>query len=159
MTNLGKALLAAACMAIAAPANAGSIPQPVPTGTDETRAFAGLNWTFGGTSTLEGVLGVINQETDPTGDVTGAKAAVHVDLLGRGQPTSLRLTGLRGTTDLQGELGLGYNLDGSGLFGIAGGHGNYFAFGAEIGFAGGVEGYVGVHSYGGFETSTVLPPP
>ncbi len=128
-----------------------------PPSNDETQAFLGLNWTFGGTSTLEGVLGVINQETDASGDVSGAKAAVHIDLLGRGQPTSVRLSALKGTTDLQGELGLGYNLDGSGLFGIAGGHGNYFAFGAEVGFGGGIEGYVGAHTYGGFEAPAAPP--
>lgn len=158
MNKFGTAVAVIAGLGLAAPAFAGSLPAPTPTNTDDTSAFIGLNWTFGGTSTLEGVLGVINQETASDGDVTGMKAAVHVDLMGRGQPASVRLTGLKGDTDLQGEVGLGYNLDGSGLFGILGGHGNYFAFGGEFGFGGGIEGYVGVHSYGDFEVPTALPP-
>ncbi|SLN28641.1 hypothetical protein PEL8287_01304 [Roseovarius litorisediminis] len=144
---------------------AGSIPAPpplpAPTATvgdnDSTDLFVGLNWTFGKTSTLEGVIGVMQTSIDSSGDIVGGRLSLHMDLLGRGNPTDIRLTGLIGSDDLAGELGLGLNFDGSGPFGVVGGVGNYWNLGTTIGFDGTFEGYVGGHSFGDFDDKPRAP--
>ncbi|MDZ7711483.1 MAG: hypothetical protein U5K36_16550 [Roseovarius sp.] len=116
---------------------------------DDTAAFVGLNWTFGATSTLEGVLGVLYRETDRGGDVTGARLSGHFDLLGRGRAPSLRLTGIAGDEDIAAEAGLGIGFDGS-PYGVLGVVGDYYNLGGTLGFDGTLGGYVGAHSYGDF---------
>lgn len=140
-----------------APALAGvALPPPVlppaagNSNEDETAAYVGLNWRFGRTSTLEGVVGVLYRETDRGGDVTGARLSVHFDLLGRSKPPSLRLTGLVGDEDIAAEAGLGIGFDGK-PYAVLGGVGNYYNFGGILGFDGTFEGYVGAHSYGDFD--------
>ena len=134
---------------------AGDLPPPPrlpPSNSDkdDTAAFVGLNWTFGATSTLEGVLGVLYRETDRGGDVTGARLSAHFDLLGRGRAPSLRLTGIAGDEDIAAEAGLGIGLDGA-PYGVLGAIGDYYNLGATIGFDGTFGGYVGAHSYGDFD--------
>jgi len=130
---------------------------------DETSAYAGLNWTFGGSSTLEGVIGVLYRETDRGGDVNGARLSAHFDLLGRGAAPSLRLTGLVGDEDIAAEAGLGVGLDGT-PYGVLGAVGNYYNVGGTLGFDGSFGGYVGAHSYGDFDdkpapAAAPTPPP
>lgn len=138
-------------------------PAPAPGGSsseDETSLFVGLNWSFGKISTLEGVLGVIYRDTDRSGDVTGARASAHFDLLGRGRTPSLRLTGFVGNDDIAAEAGFGIGFDGTG-YGVLGGMGDYYNFGGTLGFDGSLGGYVGAHSYGdlGDRPPAAAPPP
>lgn len=116
----------------------------------ETALFAGFNWRFGKTATLEGVLGVIYRETERDGDVNGARASLHFDLLRRGVSPNLRLTGIVGDENIAAEAGLGIGFDGT-PFGVLGGIGDYYNFGATIGFDGSLGGYVGAHTYGDFD--------
>ena len=128
-------------------------PPPVFAGSsteDDTAIFAGFNWVFGGTSTLEGVIGVIYRETDRGGDVTGARLSGHFDLLGRGGTPSVRLTGIAGDEDIAAEAGLGIGFNGS-PYAVLGAVGNYYNLGGTIGFDGTFGGYVGVHTYGDFD--------
>ena len=124
-----------------------------PAGDNEsTDLFVGLNWTFGGTRTLQGVVGVMYTEIDRSGEITGGRASVSVDLLGRGLSPDVRLTGLLGDEGVAAEAGLGVRLDGSGLFGVVGGVTDYVQGGATIDFNGGRwGGYVGAHSFDDFD--------
>lgn len=128
-------------------------PPPVFAGSsteDDTAIFAGLNWVFGGTSTLEGVIGVIYRETDRGGDVTGARLSGHFDLLGRGGSPSVRLTGIVGDEDIAAEAGLGIGFNGA-PYAVLGAIGNYYNLGGTLGFDGTFGGYLGIHTYGDFD--------
>jgi hypothetical protein len=152
-------------------AMSGELIPPSPTETvysenDTTRAFVGLNFTFGaGGVTPEAVLGVAHGTTDVSNDFTGARASLHFDIWDGFGLRSGKLSALSGDRDLQGELGLGYNFERQAPFGIAGVNGEHFQAGADIGFDGVVEGYVGVHSLGEFdarveeEVPLILAPP
>ncbi|MBI1418715.1 MAG: hypothetical protein GC146_15980 [Limimaricola sp.] len=111
--------------------------------------FAGLDWTIGGNTTLQGVVGLASSSMASSGRVTGAKGAVHFDLLGRGNQPEFRLSAVSGKGEVLGELGVGYSL-GTGVFGVLGATGNYFEFGGTASFQGDVQGYFGVNSYGSF---------
>jgi hypothetical protein len=132
---------------------------------DTTRAFLGLNLTFGaGGVTPEGILGVVHGTTDESNDFTGAKASLHFDIQDRFRLRSGKLTALSGERDLQGELGLGYNFGRQAVFGVAGVNGEHYQAGADIGFDGVLEGYIGLHTLGEFnerdeEQETTAPVP
>ena len=128
------------------------VPPPAsPTGSSRTTAFIGLNWVFGsGGRTVEGIIGAAYGEVDASGDVTGAKGALHFGLNDGLNLRKAKLTGLYGNTDVQAEAGIGYNLEDLSVFGIGGVNGDYFAAGADLSFGGPFEGYVGVHSIGDF---------
>ena len=75
----------------------------------QTRAYVGLNWTWGGGYTPALVLGATNTRVQSDGDTTGAKLAFHINLLGGVAPGMLKLSYLNGKEDFQGEIGVGYN--------------------------------------------------
>jgi len=147
--------LSVVALAIAAPSFAGVAPPPpaaAVTGSNQTTAFVGLNWVFGsGEQTVEGILGVAYGEVDAAGDVTGAKGALHFRLNDGIVLRQAKLTGLFGDTDVQAEVGGGFNFETGSPIGILGANGDYFAIGADLSFNGILEGYVGVHSIGDFE--------
>ena len=118
---------------------------------DTTKAFVGLNLSFGaGGMTPEGVLGVATGETDTSNDFTGASAALHFGLGDFGL-RSVRITGLAGDPDTQGELGLGYSFAGRSVFGVLGVNTNYFRAGTDLGLDGAFSPYFGVQSLDGFD--------
>ncbi|WP_273522311.1 hypothetical protein [Rhodosalinus sediminis] len=118
---------------------------------DTTKAFVGLNLSFGaGGMTPEGVLGVATGETDTSNDFTGASAALHFGLGDFGL-RSVRITGLAGDPDTQGEIGLGYSFADRGIFGVGGINTQYFRAGADLGFDGSLSPYFGVQSLDGFD--------
>lgn len=138
-------------------ANAGSpidtpvtlTPEPMmqATGNDDTSLFAGLNWTFGsGASGPTAVVGVIHSEVDAGGDLTGGILSFNINLSGDG-PATVTFAGFAGSDDIAGQLGLGLNLDGSGLFGLAGFLSNYAQGGLTFDFDGDVGGFLGIHTY------------
>ena len=95
---------------------AGGAPVPLPSATitghdskTQTRAYVGLNWTWGGGFTPALVLGATNTRVQSDGDTTGAKLAFHINLLGGVAPGMLKLSYLHGKEDFQGEIGVGYN--------------------------------------------------
>ncbi len=147
--------LSMVALAIAVPSFAGVTPPPRPpvaTSSNQTTAFVGLNWVFGsGGQTVEGILGVAHGEVDAAGDVTGAKGALHFRLNDGIAFRKIKLTGIFGDTDVQGEAGVGYNFETGSPIGVLGANGDYFAAGADLSFNGILEGYVGVHSIGDFK--------
>jgi hypothetical protein len=113
----------------------------------DTRLFAGLSWSFGAKSGPALQLGAIYADTDAGNDVTGARGYLNLSLSG-GRPQVV-VTGFAGTTDVVGEIGLGYEFDGGGVFGQFGALGDYWAAGGTYGFGdGGWSGYIGLHSHG-----------
>ena len=141
-------LLSSVLVVSALTAHAGEV-RPRFSSTD-TRAFVGLNWTFGsGGGTAEGVLGVARVKTDFSGDSQGAKLSLHLPFANGVSFGKVKLTGMTGEHDRMVEAGLGF---GSGrLFGTAGLWAPYVNGGVDIGFDGSFEGYAGVHSLDAWE--------
>ena len=75
---------------------------------NETVAFVGLQWNFG-SSSPELVLGGRTTRSNNTTSVAGAKFDIAIPLNAKtwNQPT-VRLLGLGGSCDVQGEAGVGY---------------------------------------------------
>lgn len=140
-------------------AAAGAAPIPVGDDGKSTTAFVGLNWSFGATPHPEVVLGVAHGNSDSSGDLTGAKAALFFDLRHGFVPSKVKLTGLYGKTYVQGEAGLGYNFDTGTGFGVGGFNGSYYTLGADFDLYGGIEGYLGAHSIGKFDKKESQLPP
>ncbi len=143
--------LSLACFALlssAALGHAGTDTPPTPTvGTSQTdtRAFVGLNWTFGkGQSSAEGVLGVARVKTETDGDARGAKLSVHMPFTDGLKFGAVKLTGMSGKTDAMGEIGLGFGT--GGVFGTAGLWAPYANVGVDAYFDGQLRGYVGFHT-------------
>lgn len=158
--------LTAAAVLCSAQATAGTVSPPpttTVTGISRTTAFVGLNWVFSANGqSVEGILGVAHGNVDASGDVTGAKGALHFGLNDGIELRKLKLTGLVGDNDIQAEGGLGFNLANGSLFGIGGLNGDYFHAGGDLHFNGLFEGYAGVHSIGDFGSpivTTIVPPP
>ncbi len=127
-------------------------PTPATLSSNNTTAFVGLNWTFGnGTQTAEAVLGVAYGKSSATGSITGAKGTLHFGLDNGIYLRKLKLTGLAGNGNVQGEVGIGVNVQTGILLGTIGMNGDHLGLGADFPIAGGIEGYVGVHSIGNIE--------
>lgn len=126
-----------------AEAGIGTPPAPTQsTSETDTRAFVGLNWTFGqGRSSAEGVLGVARVKSDSDGDARGAKLSLHLPIEGGLTFGAVKLTGMTGQTDAMGEAGVGFGRDG--VFGTAGLWLPYVNFGLDLGLDGGLRGYAG----------------
>lgn len=139
-------------------AYAGLPPPPPATDTDntQTRAFVGLNWTFGSNSGPEAVLGVARVKTDIDGESRGAKLSLHMPLSNGISFGKAKLTALKGDNDRTAELGFGF---GSGaVFGTAGIWAPYVNGGVDIGFDGSWSGYAGFNSLQEWETPEFDPP-
>ncbi|WP_299722022.1 hypothetical protein [uncultured Tateyamaria sp.] len=135
---------------------AGSTPIPPVTTTtttfaetSETTLFAGFALTIGsGGDGVEGILGVAHGDIDLDGDVTGAKATLHFDVLGGFALNKAKLTGLFGNNSIQTEVGGGYSFKNRSPFAVLGTNGEYFAAGSDIYFDGSFEGYLALHTIG-----------
>ncbi|MBF9057990.1 hypothetical protein HKCCSP123_02225 [Rhodobacterales bacterium HKCCSP123] len=118
------------------------------TGNDETSLFAGLNWTFGSAGAgPTAVLGIIYSEVDAGGDLSGGILSLNVNLSETGGPATMTIAGFTGSETITGQLGLGLNLDGSGLFGLAGFLSNFAQGGLTFDFDGDIGGFLGIHTY------------
>ena len=82
------------------------------TSKNNTNAYAGLNWSMGGSWTPALVLGVFHTKVKSNGDTHGANLAFHVNLAGGINPGKLKLSYLNGKENIQGEIGAGYDLNG-----------------------------------------------
>lgn len=84
-----------------------------------TNAYAGLNWSLGGSWTPAVVVGVFNTRVKANGDTEGANLAFHLNLAGGIKPGKLKLSYLNGKENVQGEVGVGYDfLRGAPLLGL-----------------------------------------
>lgn len=99
-----------------------------------TNAYAGLNWSLGGSWTPSLVLGVVETRVKNNGNTEGANLSFSLNVFGGFKPGKLKLSYLNGKDNLQGELGFGYDFAlGAPLLGL----------GANAPFIGaGVDGYL-----------------
>ena len=79
------------------------------TSKNNTNAYAGLNWSIGGSWTPAVVLGVFRTHVKSDGDTQGANLAFHLNLAGGIAPGKLKLSYLNGKENIQGEIGAGYD--------------------------------------------------
>ncbi len=155
--KLLKPAVAGALAVVNLLAQAGNVaPSPIVTvtGTNsktETRAYLGLNWTLGGTTTPELVLGVTNTKVKTGGDTTGANLAFHLNLTGGVQPGKLKLSYLDGDNDVQGELGIGVNFLTAAPMVFLGLRGPYVAAGVDAYLGLGFVPYAMIHTSGSFD--------
>ena len=136
-------------------AHADVLLPPTPSERTSTRAFVGLNWTFGsGGTTAEGVLGLARVKTDNGGDSKGAKLSVHLPVANGLSFGKVKLTGMTGKHDRIVEAGAGFGTNG--LFGTAGLWAPYVNGGVDVDFGGGFEGYAGFHSLDGWDVPAAV---
>ena len=84
-----------------------------------TNAYAGLNWSLGGSWTPAVVVGLFNTRVKANGDTEGANLAFHLNLAGGIKPGKLKLSYLNGKENVQGEVGIGYDfMRGAPLLGL-----------------------------------------
>jgi hypothetical protein len=156
--------MAVTVLILATPAFSGDSLVAVTTaGSDTTKAFVGLNWTFGaGTAAPETILGVVHGSPDAENNLNGSKLAFY---FGPGASngfglTKVKLSALWGDVYRQGEIGFGYNFGSGSAFAVAGVNAGNFSFGGDFGLAGDfsgfgqVEGYFGIQSIGDFNEAT-----
>lgn len=142
-------------------AHAGKAPPPTlysltgSSSKNNTNAYAGLNWSLGGTLTPALVLGIFQTRVKSDGDTQGANLAFHLNLAGGVKPGKVKLSYLNGQRDIQGEIGIGYDFIRSApLLGLG--------FNAPF-VAGGIDGYLDhgfvpnltLHSQGKFKKSSL----
>lgn len=158
-------LLAIATLFLGLFSTASIAQAPPPSSVDDTNAYVGLNWTFGSDGQgLEGIIGVVHASTDSNGDTTGARLSFHFDFANGTNGSKIKLTGLFGDPEKQGEAGIGFQFGSNRFFGVVGGNSRHVNAGADIGFDGWWDGYLGFHSIGvfeepgGFVTVVVGPP-
>lgn len=139
--------LAAALVLSAAVAEAGSSSPSLSSDTD-TKAFLGLNWTFGRSGSVpEAVAGVARVKTQSDGDSEGAKLSLHMPIGNDGLSFGkVKIAGVFGEHDRMLEAGVGFG--GSSFFGTAGLWAPHVNLGADIGLGGGFDGYIGINTLG-----------
>jgi hypothetical protein len=162
---MNRIIRVAICVALGAasiPAFAckGGPPPPPPTidiimvgeeETSEDEFFVGINWQFGAASQAELVVGWRDVDVEHTGDVSGFGVDMTFPLKDGFHVGELRLKGIEGDEDLQGEFGLGWSFFHKGFLLTGGGQGHYFTAGADYVFGTGFEPYVGVNTIGDYD--------
>lgn len=117
----------------------------VAAGSKDTKAFVGLNWTFGsGGSGSEGVVGIARVNTRANGKAEGLKGSVHIGLQGQVSFDRAKLAYTTGKKGAMLEAGVGAGPDG--VFGTAGAWAPHVQAGADIGLQGGIQGYLGLNT-------------
>jgi hypothetical protein len=158
----GIALIAMA----AGPALAGKGgPPPPPTFTTvvigqdregEDEFFAGINWQFGTQSQAELVIGYRDVDVHSDGDVDGFGLDFTFPFKDGLKFGEMRLKGIEGEEDWQGEFGFGWSFLNDGFLLTGGVQGNYFTLGTDYVFGTGLEPYVGVNSIGSYDAPPFL---
>ena len=145
--------------AVSLPANAGatvSYTQPTVTTTTsghssrtDNRALLGINWTFGGKAVPELVLGFRSMKIKSGGDASGGGVDLTFPFAnGSLGFDKIRLKGIGGRYDGQGELGAGYSLLSSSFLLTGGVQLPYVVGGADYLMSGGWVPYVGINTQG-----------
>ena len=117
---------------------------------NNTNAYAGLNWSMGGSWTPAVVLGIFRTHVKSDGDTQGANLAFHLNLAGGIKPGKLKLSYLNGKENIQGEIGAGYDFMRSApLLGL-GLNGPFVAAGVDGYLSQGLVPYVTLQSQGKF---------
>ena len=103
--------------------------------TDDIVAFIGLQYRFGGEAGPELVVGVRNTYSNDTSKVYGSKVdlAFPIDSK-KWQTPTIRVLGVYGGCNVQGEAGLGYSFGQKSLFVSLGGQAPYANAGLNYNF-------------------------
>ncbi|MDG4867861.1 hypothetical protein P8631_07595 [Guyparkeria sp. 1SP6A2] len=115
-------------------AGAPGVPPTVTTQQTEdrdTRAYAGVKWTFGKSVIPEVLVGVRSAERQSDGDVRGAQLSLSYDLATT-QLGKLKLQALDGNESVQATAGIGYSFMDSAPLVSLGAHGNYLFGGVDL---------------------------
>jgi hypothetical protein len=142
-----KLLLGTALLAVfVSQAQAGSTVTTTLQKRSETVAFGGIQWNFGASSP-ELVLGVRTTQSNRTSNVTGAKFDVAIPLDSKAwmMPT-LRVMGVAGSCDVQGEAGLGWSFAANNPLFAVGVQAPFSTAGINYTIPGSFAPYVGVNS-------------
>ena len=157
------ALLAFMCFMFASPWAAAGVPLPAVSYSDrsETVFSIGIQLDFGDMQP-EIVGAVRHTNTDEDNDVVGGKLDVAVPILGEDNfmPT-VRVLGLAGSRDVQGEAGLGFDFASQQALVGAGLQIPYVNGGVNFQFDGEWHPYLGVNTYDGApsrKSEQVFPP-
>ncbi|GAB2499341.1 hypothetical protein [Arenimonas alkanexedens] len=140
-------------------------PPPAPTftttvigqdNTSEDEFFVGLNWQFGAHSQPELVVGYRDLDVSSNGDVDGFGLDFTFPLTKGFRPGELRLKGIDGDEDLQGEFGLGWSFAHQGFLLTGGAQGRHFTAGTDYVFGTGWQPYLGVNTVGEYDVPPYL---
>lgn len=158
----GIALLGAA----AGPALAGKGgPPPTPTFTTvvigqdkvgDDEFFAGINWQFGAQAQAEIVVGYRDVNVHSDGDVDGAGIDFTFPIKDGLKFGEVRLKGINGEDDWQGEYGLGWSFLHQGFLLTGGVQGNFVTAGTDYVFGTGWQPYLGANSVGDYDVPPYL---
>lgn len=119
----------------------------------QTKAYAGLNWTLGGSMTPSIVLGLAQARVKDNGNTQGANLSLYFNLSGGLMPSQIKLGYLSGKNDAQGLIGTGYNFTTSSYLFTVGANGANVGGGVDWS-AGNFTPYGTVHSQGKFDKPT-----
>ena len=97
-------------------------------------------------------------KTDTDNDVTGAKMDITIPLTGDNHSPTLRAMGLAGSTDVQGEAGIGYDFAKSQALIGAGAQGPYVNGGINYYFGGLLAPYLGANTLDGAPERDIREP-
>jgi hypothetical protein len=115
---------------------------------NDTALFIGLQYDFGDMQ-ADLVAGARRTVTDTDNDVTGAKFDIAIPLTGENHAPTIRAMGIAGTTDVQGEAGIGYDFGKSQALIGAGAQGPYVNGGFNYYFGSILAPYLGLNSLDG----------
>jgi hypothetical protein len=132
-----------------------SAPAPSPTTTydatvsgsskNDTRVYIGLGWVWGVKTVFESMIGIRSTNVDSSGKVTGSDVSASVPLTGF-DSVKVKAKYINGTTNGQGEIGLGYVFGPGRWLGTAGYSLPYFGVGADYIKGRGVEPFANVNT-------------
>ena len=111
----------------------------------ETMLSIGIQYDFGDQQ-LDLVAAARSTTTDTDNDVTGGKVDLTIPLTGENHAPTIRAMGLAGSTDVQGEAGLGYDFGKSQSLIGAGAQGPYVNGGFNYYFGGILAPYLGLNT-------------
>lgn len=155
--SLALGLALASSATLAGSPNYSWVTSTINTGSaskNNTNAYAGLNWSVGGSWTPSVVLGVFRTRVKSDGDTQGANLAFHLNLAGGVKPGKLKLSYLNGKENIQGELGVGYDFVRSAPVVGLGLNGPFVAAGVDGYLNGALVPYFNLQSQGKFSKPT-----
>ena len=163
MNVMNRVLVGVGCLVWFSAAQAGG-PQPIETRTgkevSKDEAFIGLEWTIGKSVLPEVQVGYRDVDVETDGDVSGGQVSLTFDIA-QMSFSKLRVEGIQGDEDLQGQLGVGYNFAQSDFLLTGGGQGNYVFAGVDYTLGAGFDLRGGVNTISDYEvpSETVTLPP
>ena len=141
----------------------GSPPTPtfttVVTGQDKVgddEFFAGINWQFGADSQAEFVIGYRDVNVHSDGDVAGVGVDFTFPFKDGLKFGEVRLKGIDGQDDWQGEFGWGWSFMHKGFLLTGGAQSNFVTLGTDYVFGTGWEPYIGINSVSDFDVPPYL---